>query len=91
MYILLFALFTFAGGVVSALLGWLGTNEPFVAKKFTASCLKAFVAAMIAAGTGAVIPPVGLLATILMCILAFAAGAGADAGTKRLVNAVLPE
>lgn len=89
-YILLFAGAAFAGGVVSALLGWLATNppEPFVGRKFAASVLRAFVAAVMGASTGAMVPPAGPVATVLMCLAAFAAGAGVDAGGKRVVNAL---
>ncbi len=89
MYILLFALSAFVGGIFSALLGWAGSNPPesFIPRKFFASVLKAFIAAVGAAIAGAVIPPVGLVATILMCGTAFISGVAVDAGLKRAVNA----
>ncbi len=87
MYIVLFACFAFLGGIVSSLLGWLGTTEPFEPRKFCASALKAFVAALAAAVGGSLIPPVGTLALVLMCITAFLAGVGVDAGLKRGVDA----
>ena len=87
MYILLFAGFAFAGGIVSAWLGWLGSGEPFIGRKFAASVLKAFVSAVAGAGAGAAIPPVGAPAVIALCIAAFLAGVGVDAGLKRAVNA----
>ncbi len=89
MYILYYGLAAFAGGIVSALLGWIGSDppEPFIGRKFAASALKAFLAAVAAISAGAIIPPVGLLATILLCAGAFLAGAGVDSALKRLVNA----
>lgn len=90
MYILLYGGFALMGGLVSSLLGWIGSDppEPFVPRKFMASVLKAVVAAVGAAGGAALMPPVGTIALILLCITAFLAGAGVDSATKRLVNAL---
>lgn len=89
MFIILFAGFAFLGGIFSSLLGWLGSAppEPFIPRKFMASVLKAFISAAITAGSAAILPPVGTLATVLLCITAFIAGVGIDAGAKRIVDA----
>ena len=91
MYIAWYGLAAFAGGIFSALLGWIGSDppEPFIGRKFAASALKAFLSAVAAISAGLIIPPVGLQATILLCAGAFLAGAGVDSVGKRIVNAVM--
>ncbi len=94
MHILLFAGCAFMGGIVSALLGFLGTNppEPFISRKFLASVLKAFVSGIATAiGSSFLIAPAGLTAWIIMGFTAFLAGVGVDAGLKRLVESAAPK
>ena len=72
------------GGVVSALLGWVSTTEPFCARKFITSVIKALIGAVVItvafdfSGTTA----------IILLLAAFLSGAGVDAGVKRVTNAI---
>jgi hypothetical protein len=72
------------GGVVSSLLGWISTTEPFVPRKFITSLIKTL--------TGAVVIVVGFdfAGTMGYAALgmAFLAGAGVEAGVKRLTDAI---
>lgn len=75
----------FGGGIVSGLLGWFESGEAFVARKFGTTVLRALLAgATLAIGYFAIsgsIAPHDL-------IVAFLAGAGVDAGLKRLGGSI---
>ena len=47
MNVFLIAAVAFAGGIVSALLGWLDSGESFNNKKFSASILRALIAGVV--------------------------------------------
>ena len=79
MYIVIFALATFAGGVVSSLIGWLNSDGAFNSRKFTASALTAFVTAIGGAGAASIISPDSSAQWVLLLFGAFATGAGVDA------------
>jgi CBS-domain-containing membrane protein len=88
MYVPLFAGCAFAGGILSALLGWMGSDppEPFVLRKFMASIIKAFLAAIGSAALSTLLPPVGAAALWGFCFAAVLAGAGFESGIKRIVD-----
>lgn len=72
------------GGIVVALLGWTGTKEPFDPRKFISSVIRAVIG-----GLGiAVIYVFGGALTPLDYAVAFLAGAGVDAGGKRVAGAI---
>ena len=74
----------FVGGIVSSLLGWVETQEPFVARKFAASLIRAFIAAGIfAAGFS-----YANHFTPLDILWAFLGGIGVDAGGHRIAAAI---
>ena len=78
------ALVAFGGGVVSALMGWADSQEPFNARKFIRS-----VGASILGGIAAVLTidlSGGLTAQLIL--LAFLIGAGADVLTNRALGAM---
>ncbi|MFW6125474.1 MAG: hypothetical protein ACOC58_00050 [Chloroflexota bacterium] len=84
MDILLVALAAFGGGVVSAALGWLESGEPFEARKFASSALRAFLAG---AGFAAAYTFAGPVA-MLDILTAFLAGAGVDVLGNRLAGSI---
>lgn len=82
--IILVALAAFIGGVLSAILGWLDSQEPFNPRKFAKSLGFALVA-----GLGfAVAYNFSDGVTIRDLITAFLGGAGWDAVTNRFIGSV---
>lgn len=83
-YLVLVFIAAFLGGIIAALLGWIGTTEPFIARKFLTSVIKAFV--------GAVVITVAFdfaqTASLILLLAAFLSGAGIDAGAKRVTDAI---
>lgn len=84
MDVLIVALAAFAGGLIAAALGWLESQEPFEARKFTTSVLRAFVAGVAFGAAYTFTGPV----EILDIFAAFLAGAGVDVLGKRLAASV---
>jgi hypothetical protein len=82
--ILLVALAAFAGGLVSGTLGWLDSQEPFEARKFTSSALRAFVAG----AAFAIAYQFADGVTALDIAVAFLAGAGVDVLGKRASRSI---
>lgn len=78
------ALAAFAGALVSAILGWLETNEPFAARKFLGSVLRAISAAAIFAATYSFKDG----PTPLDFLLAFLGGSGVDVLGNRLAGSI---
>jgi hypothetical protein len=85
MYIWYLVIAAFFGGIISALLGWLDSGEPFAARKFSSSVLRALLAAAVFA-IGYTVTPV--LAGVFGIIAAFLAGAGVDVIGNRLAGSV---
>lgn len=85
MGILYVSLAAFGGGIVSALLGWMGSGENFIARKFAASVLRALVAGGAWAITYSLVSGV---ATIENIVMAFLAGAGVDILGKRIAKSL---
>jgi len=84
MNIIWIAAAAFGGAIISALLGWLDSEEPFDARKFGASLVRAFIAAVsFAIGYSYVnyITPIDLG-------IAFLAGAGVDSVLHRASGTV---
>ena len=81
MGILYVALAAFGGGIVSALMGWLGSGENFVGRKFAASVLRALLAGAAFAITYSL--ATAGVATGMDIVIAFGAGAGVDALLNR--------
>ena len=77
MGILYVALSAFGGGIISAILGWLGSGDGFMARKFAASVLRALLAGAAFAITYHLVT--AGVATAMDIIIAFGAGAGFDA------------
>ena len=86
MNILWLALAAWGGGIVSGLLGWFESKEPFDARKFSSTFLRALLAAAVFAIGGAV-SLVGAIGWEVL-IASFLAGAGVDAGLKRLAGSI---
>jgi hypothetical protein len=77
------ALAALAGGLFSALMGWLESNEPFDARKFGGSAIRSLIAAVIfAAGYQLSHTTV----TVLDLFYAFLGGAGVDAIGNRIAG-----
>ena len=74
----------FIGGITSALLGWLDSNEAFNIRKFTYSIVHSIVAGVGFALTYPYIPPL----TAAMLMVAFLGGMGVDAGLNRAEGAI---
>ena len=75
------ALAAFAGGLFSALMGWLSSDEPFDARKYGGSALRALIAAVIfAAGYQLSHTTV----TVLDLFYALLGGAGVDSIGNRI-------
>ena len=84
MNVIWIAMAAFIGGIAAALLGWLESKEPFASRKFSASLIRALLAAMaFATGyryTNAITPiDIGI---------AFCAGAGVDVLGHRVAGAI---
>lgn len=83
-FIIIVCLAAFMGGVLTALIGWGGTTEPFNARKFMTSVVKSLIGAVVIAAAfdySQTTSPISYL-------LAFLSGAGVDAGLKRVTNAI---
>lgn len=78
------SLSAFGGGLASAVLGWMRSGQPFIARKFAASVLRALVAGGAFAGTYAVIGA----ATMEDIVIAFAAGAGVEVLGHRVAGSM---
>jgi len=74
------ALAALLGGLVAALLGWLESNEPFNARKFGGSAVRALIAAVIFAVGYQLANSV----TMLDLFYAFLGGAGVDVLGNRI-------
>jgi len=83
--VLFIALLACAGGITSALLGWLNSGEAFVTRKFMASVVRALVAGVVFA--------VGYSFTdgisILDLFAAFLSGAGVDVLGNRISGSMV--
>lgn len=75
----------FLGAIVASLLGWTETNEPFHPRKFASSLIRGIVGAI---GIAFAFDYAGSTAP-LGYLLAFLAGAGVDAGGKRIAGAIV--
>jgi len=84
LFALLIFLAAFFGGVITAVLGWLDTSDKFNIRKFMTSVIKSFI--------GAAVIAVGFdysgTTSVILILVAFLAGAGVDAGIKRLTNLI---
>lgn len=78
------AVCAFLGGIVAALLGWLETQESFVARKFAASIVRALVAGI----AFAVAYQFANGLSVIDLLLAFLGGAGIDAIGNRAAGAI---
>lgn len=80
------------GALGAAGLGWLDSGEPFIARKFTSSILRAlFAGLLIAAGSFLAATEIDLsnpVMFIYQVVLAVLAGAGIDVGGNRLSGAI---
>ena len=85
MEILFVAGAAFLGGIVSALLGWTESTEPFNPKKFGSSIIRSIVAA---AGVAAAFDYGGGVAAGIGLLIAFLAGVGVDAGGNKIAGAI---
>jgi len=74
----------FAGGILAAILGWLETQEDFVARKFAGSVARALVAGSVFAVGYAYSGSI----TIMDIFAAFVAGAGIDVIGNRAAGAI---
>jgi len=72
------------GALVAAILGWLGSGEPFASRKFFSSILRAVFAGVMA---GISYQYVGTV-TAMVLAGAFLAGAGIDVLGNRLAGAI---
>lgn len=82
----LLLLVTILGAILSAVLGWTESGNPFDARKFIPSLIRAAIAAVVVfVGTSYV--DIGTV-TFLIYILVFLAGMGLDAGGNRLAGAL---
>lgn len=83
--ILLVSLLSVGGALFAAALGWLESGEPFVARKFTSSILRAIIAGIVFAVTSYAgleeISPWSLF-------VAFLGGAGIDVFGNRIAGAI---
>jgi len=84
MDIIWIAVSAFMGGVVAAVLGWLDSKEAFEVRKFSASLVRALVAAVVFAvgyQYSNVITPMAIA-------VAFCGGAGVDALGNRMAGSI---
>lgn len=82
--IILIALAAFCGGILSALLGWLDSAEPFNGRKFSKSVLFALFAGFFFAVGYSFTDSIGVK-DILLAVLA---GAGVDGLSNRIIGAI---
>lgn len=85
MSIIYVALSAFGGGIVSGLLGWADSNEPFIGRKFLGTALRSILAGVVFAGGYIALSGTPTLADLGT---AFLAGAGIDVGLKRIAGTV---
>jgi hypothetical protein len=78
MYILWYALAAFAGGVLSAILGWGDSGEPFHGRTFMMSVIRSLISGALAATASNIIAPTATAQAIGMIFLALTSGAGVD-------------
>lgn len=78
------AVAAFAGGILTALLGWLESGKPFVPRKFGASLVRA----LIAGGAFAVAYQFGNGVSIVDIFVAVLGGAGIDVVSNRVAGAI---
>lgn len=78
------AVAAFLGAIVDSLLGWTETTEPFDLRKFASSLIRGIVGAI---GIAVLFDYAGSAGT-LGYLVAFLAGAGVDAGGKRVAAAI---
>ncbi|MCL0076496.1 hypothetical protein M1O12_00430 [Dehalococcoidia bacterium] len=78
------ALAAFLGGMATATLGWLGSNESFNTRKFSSSAIRAFTAALVFAIGHEALYGIGVIGVAI----AFLAGAGVEVGGHRLAGAL---
>ena len=83
--VLLVALLACAGGVVSALLGWLNSGEAFVPRKFIASVIRALIAGVAFAVGYSFADGI----SILDLFAAFLGGAGIDVLGNRIAGSII--
>ncbi|MCJ7829412.1 MAG: hypothetical protein MUP81_06700 [Dehalococcoidia bacterium] len=72
----------FFGGILAAVLGWIESHDPFEGRKFFASIIRSFVAAVAAALAYPYIGPI----TIPVLLFTLLAGAGVDVLGHRLAG-----
>ncbi len=84
MNVILVAVAAFIGGIVTALLGWIETQEPFNPKKFMSSVIRSIVGGI---GIAVAFNYTGFAVPIAY-LIAFLSGAGVDAGLKRVAGAI---
>jgi len=83
--VLYIALLACAGGIVSALLGWLDSGEAFVPRKFMASVVRALVAGVVFAVGYSFANGI----SILDLFVAFLGGAGIDVLGNRISGSIV--
>ena len=84
MEIIFIGVAAFLGGIIASLLGWTETKEPFNPRKFASSLIRALIAGVGIAAAFNYGGGIGLLNVLV----AFLAGAGVDAGGKRVAGAI---
>lgn len=83
-YVIIFILAS-AGGIFTALLGWMDSGEPFHPRKFMASVLRAIGGGVVLVGVEFAFPSEITVKTYFIAILA---GMGADVLGNRVAGAV---
>ena len=83
--VLYIALLTCAGGITSALLGWLDSGGAFIPRKFMASVVRALVAGVVFAIGYTFVNGIG----ILDLFAAFLGGAGIDVLGNRIAGSIV--
>jgi len=83
-FVILVFLAAFLGGIVTAIMGWVSTTEPFIGRKFLTSVVKSFIGAAVIA----VAFDYSGTTSIILLLAAFLSGAGVDAGIKRVTDAI---
>lgn len=84
--IFIVAILSIGGALFGAFLGWLESGEPFVARTFASSMLRAFLAGAITAGS--TFAGLDTIANGWIYIFVFLAGAGVDVLAKRTAGAI---
>jgi len=83
--VLFIALLACTGGIVSALLGWLDSGEPFAPRKFMASVVRALIAGILFAVGYTLVDGI----SILDLFAAFLGGAGIDVLGNRISGSII--